>query len=43
MATQWIGSLIVVGAFALTTLASWLDRRDGVPAKAARGAAVPTH
>ena len=43
MATPWIGSLIVVGAFALTTLASWLDRRDGVPPRAARGAAVATH
>ena len=43
MATPWIGSLIVVGAFALTTLASWLDRRDGVRPRAARGAAVATH
>ncbi|SFC13457.1 MFS transporter [Massilia yuzhufengensis] len=43
MATPWIGSLIVVGAFLLTTLAGWLDRRDGVPVKAIHGAAVATH
>lgn len=35
MATPWIGALIVLGAFLLTTLARWLDRRDGLPAKAA--------
>jgi DHA1 family inner membrane transport protein len=29
MATPWIGALVVVGALALTTLAGWLDRRDG--------------
>jgi len=28
MHTPWIGGLIVVGAFLLTTLAGWLDRRD---------------
>lgn len=28
MATPWIGALVVVGAFALTTLAGRLDRRD---------------
>jgi predicted MFS family arabinose efflux permease len=28
MATPWIGAVIVVGAFLLTTLAGWLDRRD---------------
>ncbi|MEM8512114.1 DHA1 family inner membrane transport protein [Massilia sp. MP_M2] len=32
MATPWIGALVVVGALLLTTLARWLDRRDGVPA-----------
>jgi len=31
MHTPWIGGLIVVGAFALTTLAGWLDRRDPAP------------
>jgi DHA1 family inner membrane transport protein len=43
MATPPIGALIVVGAFLLTTLARWLDRRDGLPAKAARQHAVATH
>jgi MFS transporter, DHA1 family, inner membrane transport protein len=43
MATPPIGALIVVGAFALTLLARWLDRRDGLPAKAARQHAVATH
>ncbi len=43
MATPPIGALIVVGAFALTTLARWLDRRDGLPAKTARQHAVATH
>ncbi|OON64561.1 MFS sugar transporter [Massilia sp. KIM] len=43
MATPPIGALIVVGAFALTTLAGWLDRRDGVPAKLAAGRVVATH
>jgi predicted MFS family arabinose efflux permease len=36
MGTPWIGALIVVGAFLLTTLAGRLDRRD-----AARGIAAP--
>jgi MFS transporter, DHA1 family, inner membrane transport protein len=31
MHTPWIGGLIVVGAFALTTLAGWLDRREPAP------------
>ena len=43
MATPPIGALIVVGAFLLTTLARRLDRRDGLPAKAARQHAVVTH
>ncbi len=43
MATPPIGALIVVGAFALTTLAGCLDRRDGLPAKAAVKTAVITH
>ena len=37
MATPWIGALIVAGAFLLTTLAGWLDRRDAQTA----GLAVP--
>jgi DHA1 family inner membrane transport protein len=36
MATPWIGALVVLGALALTTLAGWLDRRDGVDSGAAR-------
>ncbi|GAB3383033.1 MFS transporter [Massilia agri] len=43
MATAPIGALIVVGAFGLTTLAGWLDRRDGLPAKAAVKTAITTH
>jgi predicted MFS family arabinose efflux permease len=43
MATPWIGALVVVGALLLTTLAGWLDRREGVPAKAAVHRAVATH
>jgi predicted MFS family arabinose efflux permease len=43
MATPPIGALIVVGAFALTTLAGCLDRRDDLPAKAAVKTAVITH
>jgi DHA1 family inner membrane transport protein len=30
MATPWIGALVVMGALGLTTLAGWLDRRDGI-------------
>ncbi len=43
MATPWIGALIVVGALALTTLARYLDQRDGLPAKAVLKSAVATH
>jgi hypothetical protein len=43
MATPWIGALIVVGALLLTTLARYLDRRDGLPAKAVLHSAVATH
>jgi predicted MFS family arabinose efflux permease len=31
MHTPWIGGVIVGGAFLLTTLAGWLDRRDPAP------------
>jgi MFS transporter, DHA1 family, inner membrane transport protein len=30
MATPWIGAIVVLGALALTTLAGWLDWRDGI-------------
>jgi len=43
MATPWIGALVVVGALLLTTLAGWLDRRDGVPAKSITAAPVALH
>jgi len=43
MATPWIGALVVVGALLLTTLAGWLDRRDGVPAKSMAAAPVALH
>jgi len=43
MATPWIGALVVVGALALTTLAGWLDRRDGIAPRLTSGAAMPTH
>ena len=43
MATPWIGALVVVGALLLTTLAGWLDRRDGVPAKGMTAATVALH
>ncbi|MBD8626579.1 MFS transporter [Oxalobacteraceae sp. CFBP 13708] len=43
MATPWIGALVVVGALLLTTLAGWLDRRDGVPAKGMTTATVALH
>jgi len=43
MSTPWIGALVVVGALLLTTLAGWLDRREGVPAKTAVRSAVVTH
>ncbi|HEU4776675.1 MAG TPA: MFS transporter [Telluria sp.] len=40
MATPWIGAVIVLGALALTTLAGWLDRRDGFVAAPHSGAAL---
>jgi len=43
MATPWIGALVVVGALLLTTLAGWLDRRDGVPAGGMTTATVALH
>lgn len=43
MATPWIGALVVAGALLLTTLAGWLDRREGAPAKGAVRSAAATH
>ena len=43
MATPWIGALVVIGALLLTTLAGWLDRRDGMPARSATASAVAMH
>jgi predicted MFS family arabinose efflux permease len=46
MATPWIGAVVVLGAFLLTTLAGRLDRRDaarGIAAPASTEAAVLTH
>ena len=41
MATPWIGALVVVGAFVLTTLAGKLDRRDAARAARAAASAAP--
>ncbi|NML59677.1 MFS transporter [Massilia sp. RP-1-19] len=43
MATPWIGALVVVGALGLTTLAGWLDRRDGISAKVIGPRAAVAH
>ena len=43
MATPWIGALVVVGALGLTTLAGWLDRRDGIAPVIGRTRAVAAH
>jgi predicted MFS family arabinose efflux permease len=46
MATPWIGALVVLGAFLLTTLAGRLERRDaarGIAAPASTEPAVLTH
>jgi len=43
MATPWIGALVVVDALLLTTLAGWLDRRDGLPAKDMTAETVALH
>ncbi len=46
MATPWIGALVVLGAFLLTSLAGRLDRRDaalGIAAPASPASAVLTH
>jgi hypothetical protein len=41
MGTPWIGALVVLGAFLLTTLAGRLDRRDVARGIAAPAAAEP--
>ncbi|NHZ62975.1 MFS transporter [Massilia genomosp. 1] len=43
MATPWIGAIVVVGALGLTTLAGWLDRRDGLVQVAGTSRAVGAH
>lgn len=43
MATPWIGSLIVLGALALTTLAGRLDRNEGIDPLAKPESAVAIH
>lgn len=43
MATPWIGAIVVVGALGLTTLAGWLDRRDGLVHVAGTNRAVGAH
>ncbi|NHZ95499.1 MFS transporter [Massilia sp. CCM 8734] len=43
MATPWIGAIVVVGALGLTTLAGWLDRRDGLVHVAGASRAVGAH
>ncbi|RSZ57936.1 MFS transporter [Massilia atriviolacea] len=43
MATPWIGAIVVVGALGLTTLAGWLDRRDGLVHVAGPSRAVVAH
>jgi predicted MFS family arabinose efflux permease len=43
MATPWIGALVVVGAFLLTTLAGRLDRRDAARARQEAPAARAVH
>ena len=43
MATPWIGALIVLGALGLTTLAGWLDKRDGAPLAMPAAGTVAAH
>jgi predicted MFS family arabinose efflux permease len=43
MATPWIGALVVIGAFGLTTLAGWLDRKEGMTPVTKPGQAVAAH
>nr|WP_314624101.1 MFS transporter [uncultured Noviherbaspirillum sp.] len=43
MATPWIGALVVLGALGLTTVARWLERRDGSEPNARPAHAVEAH
>jgi DHA1 family inner membrane transport protein len=43
MATPWIGALVVIGALGLTTLAGWLDRKEGMHPLAKSANAVAAH
>lgn len=43
MATPWIGALVVTGALGLTTLAGWLDRRDGISPRPAGARPAAAH
>jgi predicted MFS family arabinose efflux permease len=43
LATPWIGALVVIGAFGLTTLAGRLDRRSGIDPLVKPGRAVAAH
>jgi predicted MFS family arabinose efflux permease len=43
MATPWIGALVVIGALGLTTLAGWLDRKEGMTPVTKPGQAVAAH
>jgi DHA1 family inner membrane transport protein len=43
MATPWIGALVVIGALGLTTLAGWLDRKEGMTSITKPAHAVAVH
>jgi len=43
MATPWIGGLVVAAAFGLTTLAGYLDRKEGGSARAKPAHALAAH
>ena len=43
LATPWIGALVVLVALALTTLAAYLDRKDGIDHRAKPAHAVAAH
>jgi DHA1 family inner membrane transport protein len=43
MATPWIGALVVLGALGLTTVARWLEHKDGNMPISGAGGAVAAH
>jgi predicted MFS family arabinose efflux permease len=43
MATPWIGALVVIGALGLTTLAGWLDSKEGMTPVTKPARAVAAH